>query len=225
MISRIPFWRFCAVVIALFLPAALVISAGYKARHWTPRAIDSYPARLVSEGVTIAVDPFYSDALAAQVFDKADVVARGIMPLAVIVFNSNDFGIDVDGKSIELIQEEDRIRTIDPLLAVERIYASKQSSPVRIGSPVPLPKITVTRSHADACQDFKDKFFTLMRHVDAHATGAGFLFLPVLQPATLNKALAGARVYIPNIYRSDNGRSLMFFEIDLKPALEPATRK
>jgi hypothetical protein len=225
MISRVLLWRFCALVIVLFLLATLATTAGYKARPWTPRAIESYPAQLVSEGITIAVDPLYSDALAAQVFDKPDIVARGIMPLAVIIFNSNDFAIDVDGKTIELLQEEERIRSIDPLLAVERIYVSKPARQVPIAIPIPLPKITVAKSHAEACQDFKEKFFTLLRHVDPHSTAGGFLFLPITQAANLNKALAVARVYIPNIYRSDNGKSLLFFEIDLKPAVEAATRK
>lgn len=225
MIFRILLWRFWVLVIVLFLLATLAMPAGYKARPWMPRAIESYPARLVSEGITIAVDPLYSDALAAQVFDKPDIVARGIMPLAVIIFNSNDFALDVNGKTIELLQEEDRIQGIDPLLAVERIYASMPSPQVRIKNPIPLPKIKVAKSHAEACQDFKDKFFTLLRHVDPHSTAGGFLFLPVGHTAYLNKALASARVYIPNIYRSDNGKSLLFFEIDLKPALNAPTRK
>ena len=225
MISRVLTRCFCALIPALVLPVTIATPAGYKARPWTPRAIESYPARLVSEGVTIAVEPFYSDALAAQIFDKPDIVARGIMPLAIIIFNSNDFAIDVDGKTIELLQEEDRIRTVDPLLAVERIYETKPSRNVPISSPIPLPRISVTKNHADASRDFQEKFFTLMRHVDAHSTAAGFLFMPVTRPASLSTALAGAKVYIPNIYRSDDGRNLLFFEIDLKPAVAAATRK
>ncbi len=224
MISRVLVRRICVLVIALLWPATFATPAGYKARPWTPRAIESYQARLVSEGVTIAVDPLYSDALAAQVFDKPDIVARGIMPLAVIIFNSNDFAIDVDGRTIELLQENDRIRTIDPLMAVERIYAAKPGRNVPVSSPIPLPKITGGKNHAEASRDFQDKFFTLLRHVDAHATAGGFLYLPV-RAAALNSAVAGARVYIPNIYRSDNGKNLLFFEIDLKPAVAAATRK
>jgi len=225
MTSKIGLLRFGLLVAALLLLAALAAPAGYKARPWNPRPIESYPARLVSEGVTIAVDPLFTDALAAQVFDKPDIVARGIMPLAIIIFNSNDFPIDVEGKSIELLQQEDRIHSVDPLFAVQCIYASKPASKVPIRSPIPLPKITIMKSHAEACGDFKEKSFTLLKRVEPHGTAGGFLFIQVHNAASLRKTLSESKVYIPNIYRGDNGKGLLYFEIELKPAIDAAPQK
>jgi hypothetical protein len=211
--------------LALFLAAA-VLSAAYKARPWTVRAREGYPASLTSEGVTIAAEPLYTDALAAQVFDKSDIVTRGIMPLAVIIFNSNDFPIEVEEKSIELQQEGSRIRSLDPLSAVQIIYASKptRNAPI-IVSPIPLPKITIMKSHAEACQDFKEKFLSPVKRVERNATVGGFLFMPAREPGSLAADLMGARLYIPNLCRSDSGHSLLYFEVEIRPAIEAAVRK
>jgi len=57
--------------LAILFLSALAIG-GYKARPWTIGAAESYPARLSSEGVTIAVQPLFQDALAARVFDDAE---------------------------------------------------------------------------------------------------------------------------------------------------------
>jgi hypothetical protein len=225
MISHSLRMRSAALLAAIILPAALAVPAGYKAKPWTPRSIDSYPARLVSEGITIGVEPLFNDALAAQVFDKNDIVAGGIMPLAVIIFNSNDFPIEVDGRSIELIKDEARIRSVDPVFAVQTVYATKPGRNIPVQNPIPLPKITGDKSHADACQDFTQKYFSLLRRVEARSTGAGFLYLPVRKGENLAKSLAGARIYIPNLYRADSGKNLFFFEIDLKPAIDAATVK
>jgi hypothetical protein len=225
MISNKLRMRSAALLAAIVLPAMLAVPAGYKARPWAPRSIDSYPARLVSEGITIAVEPLFNDALAAQVFDKTDIVAGGIMPLAVIIFNSNDFPIEVDGRSIELLKDEARIRSVDPVSAVQAIYASKPGKNIPIQNPIPLPKITGDKSHADACRDFTQKYFSPARRVEARSTGAGFLYLPVKKGENLGRSLAEGRIYIPNLYRADSGKNLLFFEIELKPAIDAATGK
>jgi hypothetical protein len=224
MTSNIKSLRFGFLFAVLFLLEPLAMPAGYKARPWNPRAIESYPAKLVSEGITIAVDPLFTDALAAQVFDKTDIVARGIMPLAIIIFNSNDFRIEIEGQSIELQQQEDRIHGVDPDFAVQCIY-NKPASKIPISNPIPLPKITGDKSHAEASHDFRAKSFAPLKRVEPHATAWGFLFIQVRDPASLRKTLSEAKVYIPNISRSDNNKGLLYFEIELKPAIEAAPQK
>ncbi|MBZ5495849.1 MAG: hypothetical protein LAP85_05560 [Acidobacteriia bacterium] len=222
MISSFPFWRCCRLLFPVLLLTALPMPAGYKVHPWKPRAIESYPSKLTSEGITIAVDPFFSDALAAQFFDKNDMVARGIMPLAVIIFNSNNFPVEVEGNAIELLQDEDHIRTLSPAEAVHRLFATK---PKAIRPPIPgIPPIKISNSNEDAVLDFRYKFLGVKR-IEAHDTRGGFLYLPISNPANLRKSLADAKVYIPNIYRGDNGASMMFFEIDLKAAIDAAPRK
>jgi hypothetical protein len=184
--------------------------AGYRARDWSLNSRDAYPASLTSEGVTIAAEPLFTDELAARVFDKKDIVTRGIMPLAIVIFNDNDYAIEVDGLSIELIRDDDHIRTLTPEETVNRVFSKDKS---RINPSVPKG------SNQDALNDFGDKFL-MDKVVAPHDKGGGFLYMKIYNPDGLAGYLSTATVYIPNLYRRDDSSRLIYFEIDLKAAVK-----
>lgn len=222
MIIRVPVRK-----IIWFLPillfSALALAASYKARPWTPRAIDSYAAKLTSEGITIAVDPLCTDALARQVFDKNDILTRGIMPLAVIVFNSNDFAVEVEGASIELNLHDYHLHPVAADQAAQRLYQQKTQAR---RSPIPggTPTLKITSAPAEAVQDFKNKYLGIKR-IESKSTAGGFLFFSVPEGIDMQSYLADSRVYIPEISRVDTGASMIYFEIDLKSAIETLRKK
>jgi hypothetical protein len=189
--------------------------AAYKAHTWAPNSRESYPASLASEGVTIAVEPLFNDALAARVFDKDDIVTRGIMPLAIVIFNDNDYPVEVDALSIELIRGDDHYRTLLPKEAVNHIYRKDKAV---LGQP--LPKVT----NEKALEDFNDKFL-LDREIAPHGKGGGFVFMKMYDTKELASYLSSATVYIPNVYRLDNGSRLIFFEINLDAAVRGGMRR
>jgi hypothetical protein len=200
---------FVSILGIAFIGSAGNSFAGYKARNWSPNSRESYPASLTSEGLTIAVEPLFSDALAARVFDKDDIVTRGIMPLAIVIFNDNDFPIEIDARSIELIRDDDHIRTLNPKEAVNRIYKKDK---IQFGQSLKI-------ADEKAFSDFGEKF--LMGKVIApHSKGGGFLYLQLFSSKDPVSYLSSATVYIPNVYRQDDGSRLIFFEIDLGPALK-----
>jgi len=192
--------------------AVVPIRAGYKARPWSINARETYPASLTSEGVTIAVEPLYTDALAARVFDKSDMLTRGIMPLAIAIFNDNSFPVEVDGLTIELIHDNDHIRTLSPNEVATRLFKKDASW---------LPRVTKSsRSelNADALDDLDAKFL-MDTMVAPHNKGGGFLYLHIPASKDLVSYLSTAVVYIPNIYRRDDHSRMIFFEIEVRPAL------
>jgi len=205
-----------ALLLVVLLSSTLL--AGYKARPWEIRAAGDYASRLTSEGVTIAVDPLFRDDLAAVVFDKNDIVTRGIIPLAVAIFNGNDFPIRVDADTAELINEDDRRHTLQPAEVVTRVF---QKSKKGNWIPQPIPKVsTGDGQNEEALMDFEHKFLG-GKVIPAHASGGGFLYFSV--PATdVVSYLTASRLYIPDVYRDDNGSQMIFFEIELKPAVEAA---
>lgn len=210
--------KFFLLVSLLFAGALLWNSepgrAGYKARPWSVRARESYPARLTSEGVTIAAEPLVTDALAAQVFDKDDIVTRGIMPLALIIFNDNDYPVEVEGSSIQLVHDSEHLHTLLPDEVVYRLFNKKGKSWL-----IPqMSKIPKSELNADALEDFNHKFLA-NKLVSAHGKEAGFLYFQAGPPQDLESYLSNSTVYIPNVYRRDKGSRLVFFEIELKPAL------
>jgi hypothetical protein len=187
--------------------------AGYKARPWKIGPRESYPAFLTSEGVTIAVEPLYADASAAQVFDRDDMITRGIMPLAIIIFNDNDFPIEVEGLSVELIHQDQHIRTMPPNEVVYRLYRKDKAWISQ-----PMPRLSRSNLNADALNDFDGKFLQ-NKKVAPHDTGGGFLYLHVPETKDLVSFLAESLIYIPRIYREDDGSRMIFFEIELKAAV------
>jgi len=188
--------------------------AGYKARPWKPRSLDSYAARLSSEGVTIAVEAYCADLLAAQVFDKKDMVSRGIMPLAVVVFNDNDFAVEVIGDTIEMLLGDDTHRSLMPGEVVSDLFPAKEGKKIILPNPLPrMPSSELV--NADALEDFEIKFFG--RQVIApHEAGGGFLYFRSPGGGKLCDSLKGGRLYIPHISRTDTDTELIFFEIDLE---------
>jgi len=203
---------------ALFLTLALAPSyAGYKARPWNPRPVDSYPARLTSEGVTIAVEPLYRDDLAAQVFDKDDMVTRGIMPLAIIIFNDNDFPIRIEANQIEIIAGDEHVHTLQPGEVVSRIY---QKGKKNVWIPQPIPRVpTGGGVNQDALSDIEYKFLG-SKYVDPHGKGGGFIYVHPPSEGDILSYLSNSRVYIPDVFRGDTRARMIFFEIELKPATE-----
>jgi hypothetical protein len=202
--------------IALIL-TSVPTRAGYKARPWSLGGRESYPARLTSEGVTIAAEPLFSNALAARVFDKDDIVTRGIMPLAIIIFNDNDFPVEVEGSSIELIHESDHLHTMMPNEVVYRLFRKDRSSWLP-----QIPKISKSDLNSDALEDFEHKFLA-NKLVPSHGKEAGFLYFQLREPKDPISYLSSSTVYIPNVYRRDNGSRLVFFEIELNAAANAAS--
>jgi hypothetical protein len=206
----------------LALGAAASGQAAYKARPWNPGAPETYPARLTSEGVTIAVDVLFRDSHAARVFDKEDMVTRGIMPIAIIIFNDNDFPVAVNGGTIQLLQGEDRIRTLDPPEVAVRLF-SKGNKGSWIPNPLPR-KIERSKVDEDALDDLDHKFLG-EKLVEPHGKAGGFLYVHIPETGDVPGYLAKSTIYIPDVYREDKGEKMIFFEIELKPAVDAAPAK
>ena len=194
--------------------------ARYKAPAWDPGARESYPAFLTSEGVTIAIEPLYTDELAARAFDKKDMITRGIMPFAVVIFNDNDFRVEVSGLDIELIHKNSpdiRIKTMSPNEVTWRLsQRDKKWHTQRI------PRLSQNELDQDMLEDF-DKKLLMKKTVEARGMAAGFLYMHLPEKESAEEFLTGAMFYIPKIYRLDDGSRMIYFEIELAPAVRKAT--
>ncbi len=170
--------------------------------------------------MTIAAEPLLSDTLAAQVFDKKDIVTAGIMPLAVVIFNDNDFPVRVEAATIELISGSEHTHTLKPGEAVNELFGKGR----RTGYGVPDSRLPGRdSSNPEALKDFVLKFLG-DKAVPAHGKEGGFLYIH--PPARdLRSYLSKARLYIPDIYREDNGSQLIYFEFDLGPAIDAVPSK
>ncbi len=200
---------------SLVLGSALAFAA-YKARPWSLRPVAAYPAQLTSERVTITVEPLYRNESAAAVFDSKDMVTRGIMPIAIGVFNENDYPVRVEADSIEMISGDEHVHTLAPGEVVYRLF-HQGSRKEWVSQPMPRDP-TRMQLNRDALADFEQKFFG-SKVVGPHSNGGGFIYIHPPSAADPEKYLSGARVYIPGIYREDTGQKMIFFEMDTKACL------
>ncbi|HSW38538.1 MAG TPA: hypothetical protein VLL97_03505 [Acidobacteriota bacterium] len=200
-------------LVIMFLWPATPCWARYRAIEWTIGSRENYPAYLTSEGVTIAVDPLYTDALAAGVFDRKDMITRGIMPLGIIIYNDNDFPVKVDGLSIELLHEKGGIKTMSPNEVVYRLFQRRTEWINR-----PIPPMPRSALNENALDDFIDKFM-MDRTIGPKSASGGFLYLHIPASEDIVSFLSKALVYIPYIYRLDDGSRMIFFEIGLEAAV------
>jgi hypothetical protein len=198
-------------VFAVVITAA-VTGLAYKAPSWEPGPRESYLAFLTSEGVTIAVEPLYTDKLAAVAFDKKDMITRGIMPFAVVIFNDNDFPVEVSGLDIELIHKDRpdiRIKTMPPNEVTWRL--SQRDKTWRTQR---IPRLSQNELDRDMLEDF-DKKFLMKKTVPARGKAGGFLYMHLPEKESAGEFLPGAMFYIPRIYRLDDGSRMIYFEIPL----------
>jgi len=206
--------------ISLFIIAAIIAAAtalAYKAPKWEPGARESYQAFLTSEGVTIAVEPLYTDELAARAFDKKDMITRGIMPFAVVIFNDNDFRVEISGLDIELIHNDRpdvRIKTMPPNEVTWRL--SQRDKTWRTQR---IPRLSQNELDRNMLEDFDNKFL-MKKAVSARGKAGGFLYLHLPENEDIEEFLSGAMFYIPRINRLDDGSRMIYFEIALAPSIK-----
>jgi hypothetical protein len=204
-------------IFVVVIAAAVTGFARYRAPAWEPDPRESYRAFQISEGVTVAVEPLYTDALAARAFDVRDMITRGITPFAVVIFNDNNFPVEVSGLDIELIHRNRpnvRIRTMSPNEVTWRL--SQRS---RAWHTQRVPRVSQRDLDRNMLDDFDDKFL-LNKTVAARSAAGGFLYLHLPQNESAEEFLTGAKLYIPRIFRLDDGSRMIFFEIDLTPAVQ-----
>ncbi len=188
--------------------------AGYKAKLWKPGSPEDFASRLTSEGVTIAARPFFRDDLAAQVFDKKDIITRGIMPLAIVVFNHNDFPVAVDAAGIRLLQNTDRLRTLSVPEVLGKLFERRGRG---ITFPLPVPGSSGSGLDRNAVEDFEQKFLANLL-VPPRSSGWGFLFFRIPE-RDVEEYLRRSRVYIPDVHNRFTGKPLIYYEIELLPSI------
>jgi len=167
--------------------------------------------------VTIAADPLFTDTLASKVFDRKGLLGRGILPVALIIRNDNDFAIEIDAESVEIAFDNRHVTTLEPLQVIHKLYSRPLllSTPRATQTPFPLPRVP-----KEAVADFQQKYLGNMR-IFSHSNEGGFLFFPVGNPANL----AGTRIYLPHVRRIGSQSQILFFEFNLPDPPKPPSAK
>ncbi|MBZ5554846.1 MAG: hypothetical protein LAO21_19175 [Acidobacteriia bacterium] len=200
------------------------ILAGYKVKPFSTGHAKAYPASDSHDKITIAAEPYDQSEKVMGVFDR-DPSRANFVTVLIVVSNDTDDEIEVNAIEVELANA--RIHALHPTptedVVREIFYPSnrRRSSSGKIGiGGVGLggnPQKDFMNARADfLSKELGDKF------IPPHSTAYGFVFY---ETPELGAALVGGKIYIPRvrIRRSVDpkqvGRELLFYEIDLKPAI------
>ncbi len=179
--------------------------------------IESYPARVTLEGVTIAADPYTTDEKSFSAFDVKNLNSRGYFPLHVIIRNASTDFFAIHTRNVVLITASgQQLYTTPATVIVDDIF--------RAGLVSKLPKmkshdLSTSTKPGSPLSDFTGKELT-NRFLDPGKVTDGFLFF--FTPEPKKNFFEGSTLYVPKIEEEGTRKVLGPFSIPLDPALKPS---
>ena len=187
---------------SLLVLGILALASDYTIKVVRIQAIDAYPARVSSAGVTIAADPYATNEKTMTAFDIRDLNTRGYYPIHLIIQNSAKESVTIRTRNITLATADGQaLYATSAALVVQDVFKGGFSD--KSGSPF---------------ADFTKKEL-YNRQILPGQTEDGFLFFYV--PKAKGIALAGATIVIPEIIDDATRKPIGSFSIPLDPGLPP----
>jgi len=196
------------------LAAAVAPASDYQIKTVKVLSIESYPARVTFEGITIAADPYWTDEKSYTAFDVKNLNSHGYFPVHVIIQNSSTDYVTLRIRSVVLATNSGQeLYTTSATMVVQDVipagFVSKlpkmkshdQSTSTKTGSPL---------------LDFTGKELT-NRQIEPGAVSAGFIFF--YSPESKKPIFAGSRLVIPQLINEGTRKVIGPFSIPLDPAL------
>lgn len=203
-----------------------VVLAGIAFAHdkgFTPPPLNparTYPAHEThaEENVTVAIDPFDSDAKAA-VF-KIKYKNYELLPIRLIISNDGDKPLMLDKMRIELVTaRREKLTPADRDDLLRRLARPDKITRPSVRLPIPLPHDNKPISR-EAREEMDTAMFINVP-VSPHSTNGGFLFFDV---SGIQDPEVEAHLYVSGI--KAGAKELFYFDIPLDDYLNPpATNK
>jgi hypothetical protein len=191
---------------ALVWAASLTAAGDFKVN---PAA--TYKARQEQAGVTVAVQPYRGEDEQKQIFDKAEPYKYGFLPVLLVITNSSDHALSLEGLKARFITS--RREGLEPVSGEDLAFFNPPGHkpkdrpsyiPIPIGRPKarkgPLAKTAITQLEFQAPV------------IGPGTTVGGFFYY-----ATGNEddPIPGSQMYISGIRDLTTGGELFYFEIPL----------
>ncbi len=201
-------------ILGIMLETVLLLASDYEVKTVKVLPIDSYPARMTLDEVTIAADPYATNEKSSSAFDVKNLNSRGYFPLHVIIRNGSSKFLSIRTRNIVLITASGQQLYTTPATIVvgdvikaslvskfPKMKSHDQSTSTKRGSPL---------------SDFTGKELT-NRAVDPGTVIDGFLFF--FTEDSKRNLFVGSTLYIPKLEEEGTRSALGPFAIPLDPAL------
>jgi hypothetical protein len=199
-------WILCGTI--------LLLASDYEVKTVKVLPVESYPARAMLGGVTIAADPYSTNERSFSAFDVKNLNSRGYFPVHVIIWNGSQDFLTIRTRNVILITASgQQLYTTPATVVVEDVIKASLVSK--------LPKmkshdLSTSTKAGSPLADFTTKELT-NRLVDPGTATDGFLFFFTTEPK--KNLFAGSTLYIPKLEAEGSHKALGPFSIPLDPAL------
>jgi len=186
---------------------APLTAADYQVKPVKVLPIESYPARVMAGGVTVAADPYPTDEKSFTAFDVKDMNSKGYFPVHIIIQNASQNALSLRTRDIVLVLPGGQVLYTTPATIVVQDIIGGKGTSTRSGSPL---------------LDFTGKELTNMV-VDPGAVANGFVFF--FAQGVKKNLFNGSTLRIPRIEDETTRKDLGPFNIPLDPALAAIASK
>ncbi len=206
----------------IFVAAFAAVATCAPARAQTDPA--SLPAHDSHEKLLVAVQPMLDATWYKDHFGKKSPYDAGVVALDVYFRNDNDSPIHVDLSTVRLVVGPDgddpqRVEALTPEEVADRVLLTGGTDPT-----AGRPRLPIGNPKGD-----HDKQWTALADsvraaalasdlIPPHGTVHGCLYFDLAHHVDL---LRDSQLYIPDLTYLVNNQVLLFFEVDLAPAVKP----
>ena len=204
-------------ILWIALLVASLSAADYRIKTVDVLPIETYPARITLEGVTVAVDPYDTNEKSFTAFDVKKMNTQGYFPLHVIIKNETRSFLKIRTLNVVLLTSSgQQLYSTPSTVVVDDVIGSGLTSRIPI---VGSEDSSTSTRPGSPLSDFNGKELT-NRFLDPGTVSSGFLFFFTQDPKT--NPFAGSTLYIPKLEEEGTNKSLGPFFIPLGPALSPS---
>jgi len=198
-------------LLLLFVQAPL--AADYRIRIVKVKPIESYPAQTSVGGITIAANPYSTDAESATAFDVKNLNSRGYFPVHVIIKNETSSYLRVSTRNVLLFTPGgEQLYSTPAAIVVDNVIKSglTRKEPAKSDVPEDL-------KNGSPLMDFTSKEL-VTASVNPGDVVDGFLFF--FTESRKKNLFAGSSLYIPRLDEEGTKKPFGPFTILLDQALK-----
>jgi len=198
-------------LLLLFVQAPL--AADYRIRIVKVKPIESYPAQTSVDGITVAANPYSTDAESATAFDVKNLNSRGYFPVHVIIKNETSSYLRVSTRNVLLFTPGgEQLYSTPAAIVVDNVIKSglTRKEPTKSDVPEDL-------KNGSPLMDFTSKEL-VTASVNPGDVVDGFLFF--FTENRKKNLFAGSSLYIPRLEEEGTKKPFGPFTILLDQALK-----
>lgn len=193
--------------------ATVLVASDYRIKTIEILPVESYPAHVSVDDITIAADPYPNDEKCLTAFDVPELASRGYFPVHIVIKNSSPYYLKIKTRNITLeTRLGHRLYSTPAAMVVEEVIGNKygDSLSTTISGEFASEKI------ASPLSDFTGKELT-NRLIDPGTVYSGFLFF--FSEKTKRSIFIGSTLHIPNMEEEGTQKPFGPFTIPLDPAV------